>query len=474
MKGRTIALGFLVAAAACGGSRGLGPGNGGSGGATAGHGGANGGTGGGGISITFNQAINRNVDVVFVIDDSAGGLPLQPKVQSAISAYFDVLKSLPGGLPNIHVGVVSSNMGAGTNTSISNCPPGGDQGIFQTKPLGGAPCTRASLNPGQNFISNVNGLTNYTGDIADMFGCISLLGESGCGFEHDFESVLRALGADGAPGPAENANFLRTDAYLQVVLVTNEDDCSAPPNSDLFDSSSMFVSDPLGPLQHYRCNEFGHLCGGKPPPRQPVGEVDLSNTCVSTEDGRLIRVADFVKALKGVKTDPSKVFVSAIAGPPNPYKVTVGPPEIKTDPNQWPYVEHSCTQNEPDGSQSYADPSVRIAQMITAFGANGAFEDFCQADFTQSLQRIASQIGKAMGPPCFPANVDPAKCHAVDMVYAANGVPTSTPLPRCMNAMDAGPCWDIGPSTAACTQPFVARRPAPLTAAGSTTLTCTP
>jgi hypothetical protein len=472
MTGKASAIGFLVAAlAACGGSGGGRPASGGSGGGAAGHGG--GGTGGGGISIKFDMAINRNVDVVFMIDDSAGGIPLQPKLQAAISGYFDVLKSLPGGLPNIHVGIVSSSMGAGLNTSIPHCPQGGDQGIFQTKPLGGTSCTRASLNPGQNFISNVNGQTNYTGDIADMFSCISLLGEGGCEFEHDFESVLRALGADGAAGPAENANFLRSDAYLQVVLVTNEDDCSAPPNADLFDSSSMFVSDPLGPLQHYRCNEFGHLCGGMPPPRQPVGEVDLSNKCVSTEDGRLIRVADFVKALKRVKTDPSKVFVSAITGPPNPYKVTVGPPDIKTDPNQWPYVEHSCIQNEPDGSQSFADPSVRIAQMITAFGANGVLEDICEPDFTPSLQRIASQIGKAMGPPCFPANANPAKCHVVDMVLDANGVPNNVPLPRCVDASDAGPCWDIGPGTVACAQPFIIRG-APASAGGSTTLTCTP
>jgi hypothetical protein len=487
MRG-TIALGLLVAAiAACGGNTGLkiGSGNpGGAGGSTAGHVGAaggtagqvgaNGGSGGGAVSVTFDMAINRNVDVVFMIDDSSGMSVLQRKLQSSISAYFSALESLPGGLPNIHVGVVSSSMGAGRNPSIDHCPQGGDQGIFHSLPLGGAPCMRASLGAGQNFIINVNGQTNYTGDIADVFSCIALLGSGGCGFEHQFESVLRALGADGGFAPGQNANFLRPDAYLQVVLFTDEDDCSAPPDSDLFDSSSVTVTDPLGPLQSYRCNEFGHLCGGRPPPRQPMGEVDLSGTCVSAEDGRLIKVKDFVTALKRLKADPSKVMVAALTGSPNPYKVNVGPAQIKGDPSMWPYVEHSCVLNDPSGGQTYADPSVRIAEMITAFGGNGVFEDLCEVSYALSLQRIAGQIGKAMGVPCFPDNIDPAKCTFVDEVYDASGAINDVPLPRCMDATDAGPCWDLGPGTPTCAQPISFKRPTPPMYGGSTTATCTP
>ena len=231
---------------------------------------ATGGAGGNAGSFIFTQAINRNVDVVFMVDDSSSMAPLQYKLATSISAYFDVLNGLPGGLPNIHVGIVSSSMGAGRNPSIDHCPQGGDQGIFHSKPLG-TTCAKASLNAGQNFLIQVNGMQNFTGDIADVFSCISSVGEGGCGFEHQLESVLRALGADGAPPPPQNANFLRPDAYLQVVLMTDEDDCSAPPDSDLFDSSSMTISDPLGPLQSYRCNEFGHLCGGKRPPASPCG-----------------------------------------------------------------------------------------------------------------------------------------------------------------------------------------------------------
>src|SRR5262249_50713131 len=146
------------------------------------------------------------------------------------------------GLPNIHVGIVSSSLGAGREPSIDFCPTGGDRGVFQTKPLGGAACTRASLLGGQNFMAVDNGVQNFMGDITDMFSCLALLGSGGCGFEHQLGSVVRALGADGMQAPAQNDQFLRSDAYLQVVLLTDEDDCSAPPDSDLFDASSMTIT----------------------------------------------------------------------------------------------------------------------------------------------------------------------------------------------------------------------------------------
>ena len=38
---------------------------------------------------------------------------------------MQVLQSLPDGLPNIHIGVVSSTMGAGQFADIPQCPPGG-------------------------------------------------------------------------------------------------------------------------------------------------------------------------------------------------------------------------------------------------------------------------------------------------------------------------------------------------------------
>src|SRR5437868_1798050 len=83
------------------------------------------------------------------------------------------------------------------------------------------------------------------------------------------QSNLRALGADGrGAAPAENQGFLRQDALLAIVMVTNEDDCSARAGIQLYDTSSnQSVNSVLGPPSNFRCNEFGHLCNGARPPR---------------------------------------------------------------------------------------------------------------------------------------------------------------------------------------------------------------
>jgi hypothetical protein len=403
----------------------------------------------------FQQAVNRNIDIVFMVDNSSSMIPLQAKLTMNFPVFMNVLKGLPGGLPNVHIGVVSSSMGAGRNPSVDHCMPGGDQGIFQSAKLG-TTCAAGSLNAGQNYIINVNGAPNYTGDISDAFSCIAALGDGGCGFEHQFESVLRSLGADGAAAPAQNAMFLRPDAFLAIILITNEDDCSAPPNSDLFDSTSQTVSDPLGPLQSYRCNEFGHLCGGKAPPRTPAGPTDLSGTCVSAEDGRLLRVTDVVTAMKQLKPDPTKILVAAIAGPPSPYIVDLGPSQVKGDPSMWPFVRHSCMAA--DGT--YADPSIRIKQWIDAFGSNGVFEEICNDSFAPALTVIADEIGKKIGSPCVTgtildtdgavwAGATQADCAVVDhQTSMTSGNIVDSMLPPCAagQMMGATACWylDVG------------------------------
>src|SRR6187549_3708713 len=59
---------------------------------------------------------NRNLDVLFMIDDSASMQVSQANLVRDFPSFTSVLQALPGGLPNIHVAVVSSDMGAGDGT----------------------------------------------------------------------------------------------------------------------------------------------------------------------------------------------------------------------------------------------------------------------------------------------------------------------------------------------------------------------
>jgi hypothetical protein len=251
------------------------------------------------------------------------------------------------------------------------------------------------------------------------------IGDKGCGFESQFEAVEYALmramqpRGSGVGSDPDNGGFLRPDARLAVVMLTNEDDCSVAPDSLLLDPAINSVDDPsgLGALQSYRCNEFGHLCddpaGGAakvPPPHAVTANVPLTG-CVSAENngkteavvdpnrgqpdptmGHLLTVASFVDFLKSLKADPRDVFLAAVVAPPAPYVVV---PQQNPAANYEvdPVIQHSCTATTSDPSQpEYGDPAVRITQAVSAFGTNGITQNVCDPDFNAAMVSLATAI----------------------------------------------------------------------------------
>ena len=326
------------------------------------------------------------VDVLFVIDDSSFARSLQGK----LLANFPLLMTRlirAAGFTNLHIGVISTDMGAGDG-SIGGCDSsGGKNGIFQYAARGS--CT-TGLAPGATFISDVDGVKNYTGNLEDVFACIAALGESGCGFEHQFASITRALGADGSPPPAENQGFLRPEAHLLIVIATDDDDCSAPHGSRLFDTATNTTLDStLGPLGSFRCYEFGHLCnGGRTPRLPPSGNADDVVTldgCTSAEDqGLLIPVSTVATQLRSLKSSTGRqIMIAAITGPTTPYSVRwVDRPGDNLGPR--PHITASCTAAD-DGS---AAPAVRINQLLRFFPATSFAIPACAADYAPTLDAL--------------------------------------------------------------------------------------
>jgi hypothetical protein len=394
------------------------------------------------IEQTFPAGAGRALDILFMVDKSFSMTPLQAQLIQNFPSFMQTLKNLPDGLPNIHVGVVSSDLGAGRETAVPNCAPSGDGGRLQS-----APQRPGCSGPRDAYISasEREATKNYDGTIEDTFACIAALGDQGCGFEHQLESAAVALGYAGSI-PAENAGFLRPQAYLAVVFITNEDDCSAPPDAAIFDPSSRLVADPYGPLASYRCNEYGHLCGGNKPPRS---QAAMLSDCHSAEDGILIRVSELAAFFKSLKPDPSLIFMSAIAGPVTPYDVRMTPSQGAGGVfEDQPGIGHSCST----ASGAFADPPIRLAEFIAKFGDNGTMENICADSFAPALTRIAAALGRKMGPLCLQAAVidaaaSPARlapgCTVVERVPAGGGTTTETALRRCDPVMGPPPCWDL-------------------------------
>jgi hypothetical protein len=409
----------------------------------------------------FVQAVNRKLDLLFMIDNSSSMSSLQDRLSKNLPVLVQGLATLPTGLPDIHIAVVSSSSQPGMTTDIGGCTPSDVQnGVFQhafnpTGIVGHPECTGLTLDG--TFISAEAGAApNFTGKIEDVFGCIALLGQMGCGFEHQFGSIERAL--DPAHPIAANVGFLRDDAYLGVVMLTNEDDCSAPANTSLFNDELGTSADPLGRLASYRCTEFGILCGGKRPPHTlPAATTEQETGCMSAEDqGQLITDASFEAFLMGLKHgDRSKLLVAAIVAPPTPFAVSTALSQSsKTDPSDptAPGLVPSCFATN---MIDYGDPAVRVTDVVTSFG--GVTYNICADDYSPAMAQIATKIGQLLGPQCLAntilndGNGNP-ECTVTQTTTAADGTPTDAVIQYCGTAAAPfpSPCWRLLDSQADC------------------------
>jgi hypothetical protein len=269
--------------------------------------------------------------------------------------------------------------------------------------------------------------------------------------------------------PAANQGFLRAGAYLAVVFITNEDDCSAPPDAQIFDASIPGAASPYGAYT-FRCNYMGHLCGGVKPPLTGLPPVTLSD-CRSAEDGVLYRVSELAAFFKSLKPDPAMLFVSAIAGPAVPYGV-----EFRATGSLGgeiaPYVTHSCTRT--DGS--YADPAVRMADFVAQFGGNGSMTSLCDDSYAPALTQLGNAIGRAFTSHCLDATVVdsnptlPGIQASCDVVLHAPSAADQI-LPQCDVASPSGgpqPCWYLTSNTTCTSGVLFAANRSGATRAGET------
>jgi hypothetical protein len=335
------------------------------------------------------------VDILFMIDNSdSTGLPRVSLIQ-----YFrNFLGALTAGSwpPDLHIGIVTSDLGPGQFTPPSCERVGGDQGELQNTPMDASHCGLGHLdNPADRFLQyvEVGGTTqsNFTGDLAEAFGCYANLSEGSCGFEHQLASVRAAMddcnSAIGCAQPA-NSGFLRRDALLAVVLLTDEDDCSAPSDSTLFDPSQTTLTAPLGPLTSYRCFEFGTLCDGAPPGREEGPRANCAPGAWDPDrQHQLTPVEEFVAFLRGLKPpDPRLVYVAVIAGTPAPVTVV-------RDSSGYPLLEPCC-----DSATGNATSGLRLQKFVNLFDADRArFEPICATDLSGAMTHIGEDIAGILG-----------------------------------------------------------------------------
>jgi hypothetical protein len=418
----------------------------------------------------FQQAINRNIDIIFEIDNSVSMAPEQANLVANFPVFINVLKNLPGGLPNVHIGVVTSDMGAGAFTSSVNGCEKPDNGNFvdQVRAATDPICATAKLNAGQHFIvsASAGSQNNFAGDITDVFRCIAQVGTTGCGFEDHLEAVRAALGdptADPAhdipvrPVPPNNAGFLRPDAYLAVIYITNEEECSTSPDNVLYDVTPGSDAT-LGPLTT-RC--FGHtdVCDGQPVvnyvqagnPMGPFQSCVPDETTFATDPKHgPIPVQFYVDHLKKQKADTTKILLSGIIAPSGPYSLVTIPDGhggmVMAQGN-------SCT----GAAGVFGQPTPRWTKFFAAFAPPQVVTtSICDQSFAAAMQRIAEQLGRLLGAPCIDGTVldvmgpkgPRPDCTVVDHTFSAAGAQVDTPVASCVDNGNQAPCWSLAAGTA--------------------------
>jgi hypothetical protein len=392
---------------------------------------------------------NRDLDLLFVVDDSPSMLDKQMNLTANFPSFLDRLQAVTGGLPNLHVGVVTTDMG--TKASGSATPgPGigqvGNGGCASTGKNGELQIGNAQVNG--RFLIDVETASgtrsrNYGGTLAEAFRAIATAGAGGCGFEQPLAAMRAAL--DNNPA---NAGFLRQDAMLGVVFLADEDDCSARSTA-LFGPESMA----LGPLQSFRCTRFGVTCAEGGATADAMNQPGLKAGCAPSVGSDLLDdVAPYRDFLQGLKRDPRRVVVAGILGPVEPFGVEPRAPPGGGTPQ--PGLSHSCTYTGPFGVE-VADPAVRLKGFLDGFPDRSALTSICERDLSGGLVQVAEVFRRSIGSPCVEAMLADAKpdtaglqadCVVEDLVGAS-----AIEIPSCEANLSARPCWRLEPDAATCT-----------------------
>jgi len=314
------------------------------------------------------------LDLLFMIDDSPSMQEEQTNLARNFPRLIDELTKLPTGFPDLHLGVVSSDLGAGLARTSDACGvSGGDRGALQARGGCGLNSSKA------RYLTSENGgsKNNFTGDIADVFACMANLGTQGCGFEHQLQSARLALSGF----VSENEGFLRSDAHLAVIYITDEDDCSAPGDTTIFEN---YVP---GQDWSLRCSLYGHRCDGSQVPAA-VFSTPLAH-CSAAPDGggKLIPVQTFIDEMKQLRTQ--SVTVSVIGGWPSDTSNALYAVGYDST-SQYPEVLSSipiCSS-----ANGKAAAGLRLKQFVDAFGPAGKILSICQDDFSNAMAQIGQLI----------------------------------------------------------------------------------
>ncbi len=337
------------------------------------------------------------IDVLFVIDGSPAMRAHRANLDANTPNFMNVFHTLEGGLPSIHVAVVTTDLGTSAHDGVAGPELVGDGGCRGSGD--GARFRATNAIAGQyiedRLLADRSRIRNYTGALPDVFQELARVGDAGCAFSQPLEAMRRGL------LEPEDAGFLRDDAFLAVIFVTAQDDCSF--------QRSGFLAGATG--------------------------TSIDTTRCYTRSDELVATDTYVQFVKSLKADTSRIIVSSVMGPDEPLAFEVVDGRLQVRP--------SCSF---DGASAL--PSPRLQRFLDQFPNRTSSTSICQQDLSGGLYLFTGP-GPRIGDPCINgtlADVDPITPGRQEDCVAWYSFPvTGAPdelFARCESEITA-PCWDL-------------------------------
>ncbi|MDD9945430.1 MAG: hypothetical protein OXU20_30580 [Myxococcales bacterium] len=389
------------------------------------------------------------LDLLLVVDDSFSMQEEQEALRRELPA---LIRTLATGVrrdgstfppaKDLHLAVVSTDMGLPRVNGIMRCDGLGDDGRMIDQPRTSDERCQTEANPSP-FLSYREGDISPD-QVAMELGCIAALGTEGCGYEQQLEAGLKALWPavdidpttgqqwvdpnTGAPsnriqflgdgtgfgttghGDGVNAGFLRKDpkdglSLLAIVVVTDEDDCSSVTTGHFVPSRNLPPGSPyedqgqnlrcfLNPLNLYSVHRYVEgFKALRPGYEQLVVFAAIAGVPPDLVAPNALGKVDFADA------DDRDAFYTRILDDPR-MEERVDPTSLEDGNVDTDYLMPSC---EGDGSAtSRAFPPRRIVEVAKGFGENGIVQSICQENFELALGAITNVISRGLDRHCGP------------------------------------------------------------------------
>lgn len=369
------------------------------------------------------------LDLLIVVDDSPSMADERAALAANARQFVNVLDNFEGGLPSLHLGVITTDLGG----DGPGCAGRGDAGLLQRAEACGVDGTFVR-------IDGVGGRNNLSRDLAGTVACMVDVGTDGCEIEQPLAALDAALADD-----TRNVGFVRPEAQLFVLFITDDDDCSVA-------DPAWWSRLPAGARDRaddFACFADGVVCAEGGDPAAPGPRTG----CRPAADGSLRghqAIARLADRLMGLKARPLDVMVAVISGDAGPIEVGKA---ADADGRGRPALQPSCSYRAAlDRSRSgpqTARPAVRLQAFADLFPNRSTVTSLCDNDLSDALVQLADLLAVNLGNPCIqgvPVDVDEERsgtqpsCQLSWFVDYRGPDQVETPLAPC-SAVSGLPCW---------------------------------